>query len=192
MSVLKLAMIFADKQAWHSEPEDDAHLIFTTPKAEIERLPFARMILGTSPRLLEQAERSAIGLYLVSEHTMLNQPLSDLSSEQLPGSVGIFPMIALPAMSSAAAHDHWRNVHAPLALEEHKAMTHYYQLHIAHKFFGPEMHGIALCCFATEQDLRERMYTSEAGKRRIAEDIVKFADTRRSPRKVVAEVLWSK
>ncbi|NCF33009.1 MAG: hypothetical protein GWP50_05510, partial [Proteobacteria bacterium] len=70
MSVLKLAMTFADKQAWHREPEDDAHLIFTTPKAETDHLPFARMILGTSPRLLEQAERSAIGLYLISEHTM--------------------------------------------------------------------------------------------------------------------------
>ena len=70
-------------------------------------------------------------------------------------------------------------------------MTHYYQLQIAHRFFGPAWHGLALCCFDSEQALREKMYSSAEGKRQITQDILTFADTKNSPRKVVAEVAKS-
>ena len=65
-------------------------------------------------------------------------------------------------------------------------MTHYYQLSIVHRFAGPQWNGFALCCFKTESDLRLHFFNSKDGERRIAEDVRKFADTRRSPRRVVA------
>ena len=46
-----------------------------------------------------------------------------------------------------AADEHWREQHAPIALEVHKAMTHYYQLTVVHKFFGePERLRFMLFC----------------------------------------------
>ena len=67
-------------------------------------------------------------------------------------------------------------------------MTHYYQLTVVHKFFGEPWNGFAFCCFATEDDLRDRFYDSAQGKRRVAQDVVKFADTKNSPRRVVTRL----
>ena len=67
-------------------------------------------------------------------------------------------------------------------------MTHYYQLNILHRFSGEAWDGLALCCFASEEDLRHKFYNSDAGKRSIAEDVQRFANTRQSPRRVIAEI----
>jgi len=188
MSALKLAVFFATKQAPVKNNDTEANLLFTASAEQTDHLPFSSVLLGASPRLMDVTENACVGLYLISERNMLNQPLSELSADQLPGCVGMFPMIARPDIDHATADQHWRDVHAPLALEVHSAMTHYYQLNIVHRFFGPELDGLALCCFAHERDLRERMYSSADGKRRIGEDILKFADTTNSPRKVIATV----
>ena len=187
MSALKLAVFFATKQT-PARSNGEANLLFTASAEQTDHLPFASLLLGTSAHLKEFDASSCAGLYLISERNILNQPLSELSADQLPGCVGMFPMIAKPNMDRTAADQYWRDVHAPLALEVHSAMTHYYQLTFVHRFFGPDLDGLALCCFAHEKDFRERMYSSAEGKQRIGEDIVKFADTARSPRKVVATV----
>lgn len=188
MATLKLAAVFAQKQNPQAQTDDGDSLRFTATAEQTNHLPFASMLLGTSSNFMRLSENSCIGLYLVSERSLLNKPLNELSSPELPASVGIFPMVASPKVGKAAADEHWQNAHAPLALEVHEAMTHYYQLSVLHRFFGPDWNGLALCCFASETDLREKMHNSAEGKRRIREDIVRFADTQTSPRRVVATV----
>ena len=83
------------------------------------------------------SEDSSISLYLVSERSTLNKPLSELITLELPTSVGIFPMVANPKIGAAEADRPWRDIHAPHALEVHDAMTLYHQLSVAHRFFGP-------------------------------------------------------
>ena len=162
--------------------------MFQATNEVTEHLPFATLILGTSPILIDLKERTDVGLYLVNERAVLNEPLSVLKQNMLPASVGIFPMVANAEIGAEAADRHWREQHAPIALEVHTAMTHYYQLAVMHRFSGADWNGIALCCFASEDDLRNKFYNSSDGKQRVAEDIAKFADTKNSPRRVVTRL----
>ncbi len=186
MSVLKIAAVFSSRAAAVEQGKGTDSLMLRATSQETQHLPFAAILLGSSAKLMALNTVADVGLYLVSERTILNAPLSALDSDQRPGSVGVFPMVAHPDLGSQASDEHWRLQHAPLALEVHTMMTHYYQLSIVHRFAGPQWNGFALCCFKTESDLRLHFFNSKGGERRIAEDVRKFADTRRSPRRVVA------
>ncbi len=188
MSPLKLAAVFSVKGLAQDITNSNDSLLFQAVAEQTDHLPFSSLLLGSSPTLLQLDTKTCIGLYLVSERTLLNNPLSDLATAQLPGCVGIFPMVAKQGVSAEAADKHWHRVHAPLALDVHRAMSHYYQLSVAHRFFGPSWQGFALCCFDDETDLREKMYRSVEGKRLIAKDTAQFADTELSPRRVISEV----
>ena len=186
MSTLKIAAVFSDEAAAEEVANLSQSLMFEASAKATQHLPFAALVLGTSPRLMDLKKRKDEGLYLVNERTLLNQPLSALNQDMLPASVGIFPMVANADIGPEAADRHWHEQHAPIALEVHTAMTHYYQLAVMHKFSGEDWNGLALCCFANEDDLRNKFYDSSEGKRRVAEDVAKFADTKNSPRRVVA------
>ena len=188
MATLKVAAVFTQMQNPHTHTHGGDSLLFTSTAEQTDHLPFASLLLGTSSNFMRFNADSSIGLYLVSERSQLNKPLSELSTFELPASVGIFPMGANPKIGAAAADRHWRDIHAPLAIEVHDAMTHYYQLSVAHRFFGPAWNGLAMCCFASERNLREKMYNSAEGKHRIGQDIARFADTQQSPRPMVATV----
>lgn len=102
---------------------------------------------------------------------------------------GVFPMIRRADLTHRQADDHWRDRHAPLALHHHAAMTHYTQLSVVRHLSGTEYDGYAICAFASEEDLRERFFTHPESPQVIAEDVAKFADTRRSPRRLIARPL---
>ena len=188
MSTLKIAAVFKDKTEAVKVANVSQSLMFEASAETTEHLPFAALVLGTSAALMDLKQRTDVGLYLVNERAVLNQPLSVLNQDMLPASVGIFPMVANAKISAKASDRHWREQHAPIALEVHTAMTHYYQLAVMHRFSGADWNGLALCCFANEDDLRNKFYDSSEGKRRVAEDIAKFADTKNSPRRVVARL----
>ena len=188
MSTLKIAAVFADKREAERVANLSQSLRFQASAETTEHLPFSTLVLGTSPILMDLKERTDVGLYLVNERAVLNEPLNVLNQDMLPASVGIFPMVANPEIGTEAADRHWREQHALLALEVHTAMTHYYQLAVMHRFSGADWNGLALCCFASEDDLRDKFYNSSDGKQRVAEDIAKFADTKNSPRRVVTQL----
>ena len=188
MSTLKIAAVFADKAEAEKVAKLSQSLIFEASADTTEHLPFAALVLGTSAVLIDLNQRTDVGLYLVNERAVLNQPLSILNQDMLPASVGIFPMVADAEIGPEAADRHWREQHAPIALEVHTAMTHYYQLAVMYRFSGADWNGLALCCFGNEDDLRNRFYNSKEGKQRVAEDVAKFADTKRSPRRVVTRL----
>ena len=48
------------------------------------------------------------------------------------------------------------------------------------------MDGFAICAFQDIEQLRNRFFSTEDGPRIIAADIANFADTERSPRRLVA------
>ena len=159
--------------------------------AKTEHLPFAALVISTTDDLEALKNAADVGTYLVTERTIRNRPIRELSTDNEPGVLGIFTMVANPDMGAKASDQHWRDNHAPLALEIHEAMTHYYQLSVQHVFSGPDWNGFALCCFATEDDLRHKFFNSPEGERRIAEDVAIFADTRNSPRRVISSLYRS-
>lgn len=185
MSTLKIAAVFKHKAEAKKAADASQSLMFEASADATEHLPFAALVLGTSGSLMDLKEQADVGLYLVNERAVLNQPLSTLNHDTIPIIAGIFPMVANPDIGPKAADTHWREQHAPIALDVHTAMTHYYQLSIVHRFSGEDWNGLALCCFASEDDLRNKFYNSPEGKRRVATDVMKFADTRNSPRRVV-------
>ena len=95
-------------------------------------------------------------------------------------------MVHHPDLSHRMADAHWRDRHAPLALEHHPAMSYYTQLSVVHRIHGPEWDGFALCAFASIEDLRQRFFGSPEGRVAIRDDVAKFADTSASPRRLIA------
>jgi hypothetical protein len=51
---------------------------------------------------------------------------------------------------------------------------------------GEPFDGFALCAFNTEEDLRERFFTTPESVEIIQNDVAKFADTQRSGRRLIA------
>ena len=103
------------------------------------------------------------------------------------GAIGVFGMVKHPNLTHEESDAHWRDKHAPLALEIHTAMSHYMTLRVLHCFKGNELDGIALCGFYSMEDLKERFYNAKEGERRIFEDVSTFADARNSPRRVIVK-----
>jgi hypothetical protein len=184
---MKLAVACSDAAEAKEFARAHGGVLFTSTSEKTGHLPFAALTVGSTDDLKRAVAVGDAGVYLVCERTIKNQPLSDLIQSELPGSAGLFPMVAHPDAGPTASDAYWRDNHAPLALEIHTPMTHYYQLSIQHCFTGPALNGIAICCCATEDDLRNHFYNSPEGERRILDDIRKFADTKRSPRRVIAD-----
>ena len=186
MNTLKLAIACKNRDSARAYAAEIGAVLFTSNSSSTDHLPFAAMIVGTTDNLESAKAVGDAGLYLVCERTIKNQPPHTLAKPDLPGIVGLFPMVAHPVAGASASDAHWRDNHAPLALEVHTRMTHYYQYAILHTFNGPALNGIAACCCATEDDLRHHFYGTPDGEQRILSDIRKFADTKRSPRRVIA------
>lgn len=140
-------------------------------------LPFRSLVTVTTDDLEAVRAVGDIGVYLVYRR---------LIKPGVPKVVGLFPMVRAPQLSHADADGHWRDVHAPLALEHHAHMSHYSQLSVVATLEGLPLDGIALVGFASESDLRNRFYTGPDSPRVIAEDTRRFADHENSPRRLIA------
>lgn len=141
-----------------------------------EHLPFRGLLVVATDEIEAVAELADVGHYLGAERLIKEGPMEV---------AGLFPMVHRSDRTRAEADGHWRDVHAPLALEHHRAMSHYTQLAVLHRISGAEFNGFAVCAFMSEDDLRERFYSLPDSVEVIARDIRNFADTRRSPRRLV-------
>ncbi len=140
-------------------------------------LPFRALVVAATDQVEVLAAAADVGCYLVARRTI---------RAGTAAVYGLFPMCRRRDLSRAEADAHWRDVHAPLALEHHAAMTHYVQLAVLQRLSGAVFDGFALCGFASEDDLRERFFTLPDSRRVIQADILKFADVERSPRRLLA------
>ncbi len=156
----------------------DTHgILMQDARSGAKKLPFRSLVMGTTDRLQQFADIADVGLYLVCRRVI---------KPGVPKVVGLFPLIAHPDLGHDGADAHWRDKHAPLALEHHPHMTAYDQISVVHRFSGLEVDGFALCGFASEEDLRERFYANEESVKIIAQDVATFANVKRSPRRLIA------
>lgn len=102
--------------------------------------------------------------------------------------VSLHPMIRNPTLTHAQADQHWHLQHGPLALVHHPFLSQYIQLAVNEVLFGPEYDGFALCGFTTVEDLKERFFAGPDSIPVINQDVKKFSDTKRSPRRLIATV----
>ena len=78
------------------------------------------------------------------------------------------------SLGREAALAHWRDVHAPLALQHHVGLCRYVQ-HVVVDGTDPRVAAIAELHFASLDDLSQRFYDSDEGRRAIAADVASFA-----------------
>ena len=93
-----------------------------------------------------------------------------------PGIKSLYLMRRHPELSHDEAVRHWGEVHVPKALKHHVGMWRY-----ARNVFKPPLgpaedwDGMAELHFRTSEDLIERFYDSDEGRRVIAEDVATFS-----------------
>lgn len=81
-----------------------------------------------------------------------------------------------PKISHEQFAEHWLARHVPLALEHHPGLVHYVTNVVDSRLSdgGEDFDGIAELGFASEEDLRDRMFASDESVRIIGEDIPRF------------------
>jgi uncharacterized protein (TIGR02118 family) len=81
-----------------------------------------------------------------------------------------------PGRSRAQCSRHWQEKHLPLALRIHVGLWNYVQDHALETLTetGGDVLGHAALHFRSEDDLREKLFDSEAGAREIYADIPRF------------------
>ncbi|XOV82850.1 MAG: hypothetical protein ACFHXK_18575 [bacterium] len=176
---LEFAACTNNLEAAHAIAAAHGGTVYWDPRDKFSHLPFRALTTCVTDDLTQLQPAADIGLYLVCRRII---------KPGQPEYVGLFPMVRHPELTHAQADAHWRDSHAPLTFEHHAAMNHYSQLSVVQRLSGPEIDGFALCGFVSLEDLRERFYTRPDSAGIIAADIRRFADTKQSPRRLIATV----
>ncbi|HVR28868.1 MAG TPA: EthD domain-containing protein [Thermoanaerobaculia bacterium] len=188
MNTLELVAVGDDVEQARIVARALAGTVFVVLRADASGLPFRAMVTAVTDDAETLLAAAGVGAYVVCRRIMKPRAAAGgpvAPAIELPGVIGLFPMVRHPGLSHGQADRHWRDVHAPLALKHHVAMSHYTQLSVVHRLHGPDWDGFALCGFDSIEDLRERFFESDQGRVAIREDVARFADTRSSPRRVI-------
>jgi uncharacterized protein (TIGR02118 family) len=142
---------------------------------------FESLLIGADRAAVERV--GDLGVYAVEVRPMRHQRRFWPPHTASPGVTAAFPMLHRRDLTHDQADAHWRDVHAPLALRHHPGMWHYHQISITTVLDGAAYDGIALCAFASEQDMAERFFGGPEDRAIISADVATFADAS-SPRRV--------
>ena len=174
---LELAVTTSDASRARAAASELGGSLYVDERDEGSRLPFRAMVTTVTDDVEPLAALADVGLYVVCRRPIIPSECSV---------IGLFPLVRRPDLSHRQADAHWRDVHAPLALQHHRHMTHYTQLAVVQRISGPEIDGFALCGFNSLDDLRNRFFSEHDSREVITADIARFADTARSPRRLIA------
>ena len=151
--------------------------------------PFRTLVRAMTDNPEALAPAAETGTYLAFSRIIRERPGSadpdTAPGTTSPGLTAIFPMVHHPDLTHAQGDSHWRDTHAPLALQHHPGMWDYTQLSVVATLNGPSYDGFALVSFASQEDLRERFFGDDHDREVIRADVAKFADMQRSPRRVI-------
>jgi uncharacterized protein (TIGR02118 family) len=116
-------------------------------------------------------------IYRVAEFTHKQYQRDWPDGQRSPGVKSFYLAGRHPSMTHEEMARYWGEQHAPLALRIHIGMWRYTRNVVSAALTpgAPDWDGMAILHFRTAEDLRERFYDSEAGRRAIAEDVAKFS-----------------
>ncbi len=179
--MLELVALGTDLQAAEAAVEATGGSLYANHPGESDARPFSAMVRASTDDIELLKPAADVGLYLCYARAI--KPEADtLPAERV---IATFPMIGHPDRTHAESDAHWRDLHGPLALKSHSAMCDYTQLSVVANLDGVELDGIAMCAFETREDLSTKFFNDDEAKAAIAEDVAKFADMKRSLRRVV-------
>ena len=147
-------------------------------------LPFRTMVrcITDSPQDLMPAAEE--GMYFTFSRVVRERNTSAESGVASPGVTAIFPLLHHPDLTHEQSDAHWRDIHAPLALQHHPGMWDYTQLSVVSTLNGPEIDGFALVSFDSLDSMKERFFGDDNDRDAIYRDVASFANPE-SPRRVV-------
>lgn len=122
---------------------------------------------------------SAADAYVTIEHVQKPAPSPTLG-QRSAGVKLVCPIQRRSGMTHADFVEHWLHRHVPLALVHHPGLIRYVT-NVVDRCLSDSAEpwdGVAELHFATEDDLKYRMYDSEAGERIITADIERFIGKR--------------
>ena len=161
-----------DGVCYLADPADERALAFRT---------LVRCVTD-SPQDLHSS--AGYGMYFVFSRVIRERNTIVESGVPSPGITAIFPLLHHPNLTHEQSDAHWRDVHAPLALQHHPGMWDYTQLSVSRTLTGPAVDGFALVSFESMESMKERFFGDENDRDVIYRDVASFADSD-SPRRVI-------
>ncbi|MCY4517246.1 MAG: EthD domain-containing protein [Acidimicrobiaceae bacterium] len=158
---------------------------YTADPDDGRELPFRTLVRAMTDSADALTRAGTVGTYLAFSRIIRERPLGADPGAPSPGVTAIFPIVHHPDLTHAQGDSHWRDTHAPLALQHHPGMWDYTQLSVVATLNGPPFDGFALVSFASLEDMRERFFGDDHDREVIRADVAKFADMQRSPRRVI-------
>ena len=155
-----------------------------------EKAPFRSIVRAvvSDPDQLKPA--ADVATHLVFSRQIKEHDVTWERGTPTPGVSACFGLVHNENMTHLQTDTHWRDIHAPLALEHHAAMWDYVQLSVVRTLEGPPLDGIAVCSFPTLEDHDERFFNDAESQKIINADVSTFANVRSSPRPaLLTEVL---
>lgn len=173
---LQYAVTSNDPERLQAATESLGGTFYLDPREKWGHLPFRALATVVTDEFGALEQIADVGLYVVCRRTI---KAGDAQS------IGMFPMVRHADLEHEQSDAHWRDKHAPLALEHHCHMTHYTQLSVTNTLKGAEFDGFALCGFASEDDLRNRFFTTPDSVKIIHDDVRSFANPKASPPRLI-------
>lgn len=183
--MLELVALGSDETAAAEVAAAVGGIAYLANDATHDKAPFRSLVRAVVSDLDRLAPAADIALHVVFRRQIKSHDVTWPVGQPTPGVVAAFGLRRHPDRTHAEADAHWRDVHAPLAVEHHAAMWDYVQLSVIRTLDGPELDGIALCAFPTLEDYRERFFNDAESERIITADVAEFADLKRSPRPAI-------
>ena len=161
-----------------------------------EVFPFADSGLALSEALFPRSEFPEVQthVYEVKEHRRKAAEHDAPLGEASPGFVWVTFMRRLESITHDEFASRWCDGHWPLVEKHHPAVWGYTQ-NVVTAYLTPDAprwDGIAELHFKTPEDMRDRMYDSEEGKRIIWDDINRFLNPEAGNRFYAEEIVLRK
>lgn len=188
-SRLEVVVLGTDPDAAREVSAAVGGIAYLANDATHERAPFRSLVRAVVSDLEQLAPAAGVATHLALSRQIKSHEVTWVAGDVTPGVVAAFGLKRHPNNSHRQTDLHWRDVHAPLALEHHRAMWDYVQLSVVATLAGPALDGIALCGFPTLADHGERFYNDTGSEKIIHADLAKFVDVRHSPRPAILSEL---
>jgi uncharacterized protein (TIGR02118 family) len=156
---------------------DDDHATAAPPFTGVLRLDGAAAVLDA---LASGAVRDVadVGVYRSRERHVKVRPVTWPAGAPSPGVGAVFATRRHPDLDHAQYDEHWRDVHAPLAVRHHVGMWDYWQCVLDEALApgSPDYDGVAIVQFPSLVDLEERFFDGPEGRAIIQADAASFVD----------------
>ena len=147
--------------------------------------------VGTAARAWHPAGASRVDAWRVREVRAKTYDRSWPDGSLSPGITQYSLVRPARSRSLEQCSRHWQEKHVPLALRIHVGLWNYVQDHVIETLTetGGDVLGHAALHFRSEDDLREKLFDSEAGAREIYADIPHFMSLEDSQTALMTELI---